>query len=82
MRLELRRRLVRRVERAIDAMTKSGEATIDAIDRHALAAALGGMVDNFAYTWFVLEEPMDRDVALATLDDIWVRVLKVDSASN
>lgn len=82
MRLELRRRLVRRVERAMDAMVEAGEATIAPIDRHALAAALAGMVDNFAYTWFVLEEPMDRGVALATLDEIWVRTLLVDGASS
>lgn len=81
MRLELRRRLVRRVERAIDAMVAADEATIAPIDRHALAAALAGMVDNFAYTWFVLEEPMDRGAALSTLDEIWVRALLVEGTS-
>jgi AcrR family transcriptional regulator len=77
MRLEIRRKLVRRVERAIARMVDMGEAELGRLDRHSLAGALAGMVDNFAYMWFVLEEPTDRDAALETLDELWARALLV-----
>jgi AcrR family transcriptional regulator len=77
MRLEIRRKLVRRVERAIARMVDAGEAELGRLDRHSLAGALAGMVDNFAYMWFVLEEPTDREAALETLDELWSRALLV-----
>jgi AcrR family transcriptional regulator len=82
MRLELRRRLVRRVERALDVMLSHEEASIEPMDRHVLANALAGMVDNFAYAWFILEEPLDPKIALQTLDEIWVRALGLDHAGK
>lgn len=77
MRLEIRRKLVRRVERAIARMVDEGEAELGRLDRHSLAGALAGMVDNFAYMWFVLEEPTDRAAALETLAELWSRALLV-----
>lgn len=82
MRLEIRRKLVRRVERAVASMVEMGEAELDRLDRHALAGALAGMVDNFAYMWFVLEEPTDREAALETLDELWARALLVKPAKK
>jgi len=82
MRLKIRRKLVRRVERAVTSMVERGEAEFGGIDRHSLAGALAGMVDNFAYMWFVLEEPTDRDTALDTLDELWSRALLVKSAKR
>jgi AcrR family transcriptional regulator len=79
-RLDLRRRLVRRVDTAIAGMCESGEAQIDGLDRHVLAHALAGMAENFAYAWFILNEPFERDVALRTLNTIWARVLEIDMA--
>jgi AcrR family transcriptional regulator len=82
MRLKIRRKLVRRVERAVTAMVERGEAEFGDIDRHSLAGALAGMVDNFAYMWFVLEEPTDRETALDTLDELWSRALLVKPAKR
>lgn len=75
MRLGLRRRLVRRVERALEPMLRSEEAQIGTMNPRVLAYALAGMVDNFAYAWFILEEPLEGPTALETLDEIWVRTL-------
>lgn len=77
-RLDLRRRLVKRVEHAIARMVASGEARLDGLDRRLLAHALGGMTENFAYAWFILGEPFERATALRTLNMIWVRVLGID----
>lgn len=82
MRLEIRRKLVRRVERAVASMVEMGEAELGRLDRHSLAGALAGMVDNFAYMWFVLEEPTDREAALVTLDELWSRALLVKPAKK
>lgn len=75
MRLDLRRRLVRRVERALEPMLRREEAQIGSMSPRVLAYALAGMVDNFAYAWFILEEPLEASTALQTLDEIWVRTL-------
>lgn len=81
-RLDLRLRLVRRVDTAIAGMCDSGEAQIDGLDRHVLAHALAGMAENFAYAWFILHEPFDRNVALQTLNTIWARVLGIEVAGR
>lgn len=80
MRLGLRRRLVRRVERALELMLQRGEADIAPMDPRVLANALAGMVDNFAYAWFVLDEPLEAPAALQTLDRIWARALGLSQA--
>jgi AcrR family transcriptional regulator len=76
-RLDLRRRLVKRVEHAVARMSASGETSLEGLEPRVLAHALGGMTENFAYAWFILEEPFDREAALATLNAIWVRVLGI-----
>jgi AcrR family transcriptional regulator len=76
MRLELRRIFVERIERAMRRLQKEG--TRHDLDPVAAANALGGMIDNLAYTAFVLEEPIDREAALETADRIWARALKLD----
>jgi AcrR family transcriptional regulator len=75
MRLELRRRFVNRIERAIVGIYAREESALPGLDPHLLANALGGMVDNFSYVWFVLDEPFDRDAATHTLDTVWARAL-------
>jgi AcrR family transcriptional regulator len=77
MRLELRHRLVRRAEHSIMRLIADGEAEIGSLEPRMLANALSGMVENFAYAWFILGEPYDRDSALGTLDEIWSRALGV-----
>jgi AcrR family transcriptional regulator len=75
MRLDLRRRFVNRIERAIVGIYARDESFLPALEPHLLANALGGMVDNFSYVWFVLDEPFDRDAATHTLDTVWARAL-------
>jgi AcrR family transcriptional regulator len=82
MRLELRQRLVKRVEHAIARMASNGETQIDTLDRRVLANALAGMVENFAYAWFILEEPFVRARAINTLDEIWMRSLGIKAPSG
>ena len=74
MRLDLPQRFITRIERAVRRILADGQR-IGTVDARVLANALGGMVDNFCFTWFVLEESFDRDVALRTVDEIWARVL-------
>jgi AcrR family transcriptional regulator len=76
MRLALRHRLVRRVERALAGMTEHGETHVDGLDQRVLANALAGMVDNFAYAWFILKEPFNAS-AVETLDELWIRALGI-----
>lgn len=78
MRLDLRGRLTRRVDRAIQTMQERGFAQISGLDRIVLARALAGMVDNYSYAIFVLKEPF-ADGDLDTLYGIWLRALGVES---
>lgn len=82
MRLDLRHRLIERVEHAVARMSASGEVALQPIDPHVLANALGGMVEGFCYAWFVLKEPFDSEAALETLDHIWSRVLGLTTAEG
>jgi AcrR family transcriptional regulator len=75
MRLELRRRFVARIERAVRRIQSQGDAAVEPMDPRMVANALGGMVDNFSFAFFVLGEPFDRTEALETLDEIWRRTL-------
>lgn len=79
-RLGLRRRLVTRVERALGHMAESGEADFGGLDQRVLAHALAGMTENFAYAWFILKEPFDDGTALATLEAVWARALRLQPA--
>ncbi|MEA2382434.1 MAG: hypothetical protein QOH72_2405 [Solirubrobacteraceae bacterium] len=76
IRIELRRRFVARIESVVERVHEEGGA-IEPLDARVTAHALGGMIDSFAYIWFVLKEPFDREVALATLDAICARALGV-----
>jgi AcrR family transcriptional regulator len=75
-RLDLYLEFVKRVSRAIDSMAES-DPLVAELDSGIAASALGGMVDKFAYTQFVLGQEFDRDRALATLDAIWFRTLNL-----
>lgn len=77
LRLELRDLFVARNARAIGRWQRAGIADPDLDARYA-ANALGTMVDRFAYTWFVLGQEFDEDLAVETLTRMWLQALGVD----
>jgi AcrR family transcriptional regulator len=81
LRRDLRNRFVERVEDAIRSLKDSGDTTVEPLDPHVMANALAGMLDNFAYTWFVLDEPFDKQAALQNLEAIWLRTLALEPAA-
>jgi AcrR family transcriptional regulator len=80
LRRELRRRAVQRVEDQIASLGPLGEAPLTGLDSRVLASALVGMLDSFAYVWFVLGEPFDEAAALAGLDAVFLRTLSIETA--
>lgn len=73
MRRDIRHRFTDRIETAIRRIAV--DAPNLGLDPHVAASALGGMTDDFAYTWFVLKEPFDKETALRTIDEVWLRTL-------
>lgn len=58
----------------------ASEGSIDrTLDPYVAAHALVSMIDNFSYLWFVLEEPFEEEVALATLTTLWTNALSMTS---
>jgi hypothetical protein len=56
----------------------SAEGLIDrTLDPYVAAHALVSMIDNFSYLWFVLGEPFEEEVALATLTRLWTSALRI-----
>jgi AcrR family transcriptional regulator len=74
IRRDVRRAFVARNERGIRRLQDQGLADPD-LDAHTAASALASMIDNFAYVWFVLDEPFDEDVAAQTLTRLWLRAI-------
>ena len=74
LRRQLRLQFVERIQAHIERMQEDGQADPD-VDSRTAAHALVSMTDNFLYVWFVLEEPFDEQVALRTLDQLWIRAL-------
>jgi AcrR family transcriptional regulator len=77
LRLDLRRRFMGRLTNAIERIAHENPEI--ALDPRIAANALGGMIDNFAFVWLVLGETFEKEAALETLDEIWLRALGVDS---
>ena len=75
MRMGIRRHFAERLEAAISRMNSLGRTAAPTLDPFAAAIALGSMVDQICYQWFVLAEPFDREVMLRTFDLIWLRAL-------
>jgi AcrR family transcriptional regulator len=82
MRRDLRARFVTRIEELIDDYRATGDVTIEPLDPHASAHALVGMMDSFAYNWFVLNEAFQREVALNSIDAIWLRTLGLTDSGH
>jgi hypothetical protein len=78
IRRDVRRAFVARNERGIRRLQDQGLADPD-LDAHTAASALASMIDNFAYVWFVLDEPFDEDVAAQTLTRLWLRAIGAPS---
>lgn len=77
LRLDLRNRFVDRIAPAIERLALESPNS-EPLDSRTAASALGGMVDNFGHTWFVLGEHFDWATALKTIDTIWFRTLKLE----
>jgi AcrR family transcriptional regulator len=77
LRLELRDLFVARNRRAIERWQEAGIADPELDARYA-ANALGTMVDRFAYTWFVLGQEFEEDLAVETLTRMWLQALGID----
>jgi AcrR family transcriptional regulator len=75
MRLGIRRHFAERLEAAIARMNHLGKTAEPRLDPFAAGIALGSMVDQICYQWFVMGEPFQRDVMLETFDQIWIRAL-------
>ncbi|OZG26319.1 TetR family transcriptional regulator [Williamsia sp. 1138] len=76
MRIGLRSKFTDRNKRAIMRWQDQGIADPD-IDPYYAANALGTMVDRFAYTWFVLGQEFEEELAVATLTRLWVQSLGI-----
>ena len=74
--VDLRRTHVDRVARAISRMQAEDVASAD-LDPHTCAAALCAMVEGFARHWLGQGEQHDEQLALRTLDTLWVRALGI-----
>lgn len=74
--VDLRRTHVDRVARAIQRMQVEDIASTD-LDPHTSAAALCAMVEGFARHWLGQGEEHDEQLALRTLDALWVRALGI-----
>jgi AcrR family transcriptional regulator len=75
MRLGIRRHFAERLEAAIARMNHLGRTAEPRLDPFAAGIALGSMVDQICYQWFVMREPFQREVMLETFDQIWIRAL-------
>lgn len=75
-RRQLRDRMVSRVEGSIARLQANGTAD-PLVDAHCAASALVSMVSNFAYTWMVLGEPFDHELAVETLTRLWAQSLGI-----
>ena len=76
-----RARAVERIARSITWLQGRGLANPD-LDPRVAAGALVAMVNNSAHIWFNLGEPFDEDVALATLNQIWISGIGLDESAR
>ena len=75
----IRRLFVERAERGLILLQSEGRAD-PTLDAHVAASALGGMVENFARSWFLHGEAFDREVAIATLTRLWAQAIGLTDA--
>lgn len=75
-RRRVRHRYIARIEATIKAWQERGVGDPELDPRHA-AEALGGMVADVAFARYVLEEPLDEQVAIETLSRIWRKAVGI-----
>ena len=77
---EIRRKAARgsitRIHRTVIRLQDAGVADPD-LDPWCTANALGAMMDRFCYAWFILGDDFDHDVALETLNRLWLNGLGI-----
>lgn len=74
MRQHVRRLSAQRIEREIRRLQADGHAD-PGLEPRCAANALASMVNNFAYTQFVIGESFDDECAATTLTRLWVQAL-------
>lgn len=77
MRLANRRNFVRINVRAIERLQDEGLDLGD-LDPFVTASALLSMVSNLTYSWLVLGEDFDTDVAVRHVTTLWTQALRLD----
>lgn len=77
---DIRARFVKRNEASIRRLQELGLAD-QHVDARIAASALGGMVEQYARTVFLMGEPYDEDTAVEVLTRLWVQALGMDRAT-
>lgn len=74
LRLRMRRSAAFRAIGLIERLQGSGLVP-DTVNARYAAVALTGMVDRFAYVWFILEDDFDEDTAVGELSRLWFQAV-------
>jgi AcrR family transcriptional regulator len=74
---DLRHGFIERVERGITRLQARGLAD-STLDARTAAYALGSMVEQFAYGWIRLGEPVAENHAIITLSRLWAQAIGLD----
>jgi AcrR family transcriptional regulator len=80
VRLDVRRTYHMRAARSIARWQAEGIADPE-LDPWYAASALCNMVDRFAYTWLVLGEHFEEELAAHTLTRLWVQAIRLKEGS-
>jgi AcrR family transcriptional regulator len=82
LRESMRRHFAEKIEGALRRMNQLELLPVPHLDPFIAAHALGGMVDDLCFTWFVLEVEFDHDSVLDTVDRIWLRSCGVEDTGE
>jgi AcrR family transcriptional regulator len=74
LRLEMRRGVAEHAVTFIRGLQRR-EVVPVSVDARYAATALTGMVDRFAYVWFILEEDFDEEAAVVNLSRLWYQAI-------
>jgi AcrR family transcriptional regulator len=74
LRRRMRRSAATRAIGLIDRLKEHG-LVVPELDARYAAVALTGMVDRFAFVWFVLEEEFEEDTAVDVLARLWLQAV-------
>lgn len=82
LRESMRHHFAERIEGALRRMNQLDLLPSPHLDPFIAAHALGGMVDDLCFTWFVMEVDFDHDLVLDTVDRIWLRSCGVEETGG